>query len=339
LSERGYIPDQVIGYEVGGESRYLTCWKRDPRWSPATGISNPALVSLDEAIEQFLIHRRIPTCTLAAFRDGRPGSVPVLSRGFGYANPEKQVPIGPRAAMDLGVLSIPFEAAAVHALVRRKKLREDDALSDILHAPMGEKPVPTLGRLLASLEQPGAKLGEKEREALTAMPGLRAPSPSDREPPGASELEGFVLGRVLEAATGKTPEKAIAAEVIQPLGIRGVTPAGGAPGRSDQLVHLAAPAPEVGRFFLKHQLDGRPISSGTKPTEGDLIGRRGTALGLVRRRGEWLFVLLLNLPDGAPPVLGAELCTCLEHAVDSLPTSPSSTGQRRVSPRGKGGTR
>ncbi len=335
MSELGYIPDQVVGYGVGGKSRYLACWKRDPRWSPATGLYEPSLESLDEAIEQFLIHRRIPSCTFAAFQNGRPD--PVLSRGFGYADRDKQMPIGPRVAMDLGELSVPFEAAAVRALVRRKKLLEDERLSDIVHA--AKKSDVTLGRLLASLERPDARLGEKEREALNALLDRNAPAPTGQEPTGALELEAVLLGRVLESVTGKPPEKAIITEVAQPQKLRGVAPAGVAHGHPDGLVHLAAPAPELGQFFLKHELDGRPVSPPAKPTDGSLLGRRRTALGLVRRRGEWLFVLLLNIPADAPPELGIELRICLDHAVDSLPPSPAPTGQRRVPVRKKGGAR
>jgi len=107
-------------------------------------------------------------------------------------------------------------------------------------------------------------------------------------------------------------------------------------GRPDGLVRLAAPAPEVGRIFLKHLFDGRPITLRAKPSDGALIARRSQALSLVRRRGEWLFVILIKLSEDAPQQIGGELRVCLDRALDSLPSPPTSGGNRRDSARGKG---
>lgn len=175
---KGYFLEQVVGYAVNGASRYLACWTRDPSLYPATGSGDSSLDAIDEALEQFLIDRRIGSCTFAAFRNGRQ----ILSRGFGHKGPDQKEPLGPDAPMPLGDLSLSLEAAAAHSLIRGKKLREDDVLSDILPvSPGGEvngkfasgprsvPPKVTVGQLLANLGQAQPKLGENERVGLTAL--------------------------------------------------------------------------------------------------------------------------------------------------------------------------
>jgi hypothetical protein len=110
---RGYVPDQVVGYAVGGESRYLACWTRDPRHYPVTGLGDPSAEAADEALEQFLIERRVPRATFAVFRKDRL----VMSRGYGHSDPNGHEPTSTDERAKPGALASPFAAAAVHSLI------------------------------------------------------------------------------------------------------------------------------------------------------------------------------------------------------------------------------
>jgi hypothetical protein len=328
MAARGYAPEQVVGYEAGGGSRYLACWSRDPRNYPATGLVDPSLEAVDEALEQLLVDHRVPSCTFAAFRDGRP----VLSRGYGHADRSSREPIGPDAARPLGDLSAFWAAAAVQAIVEKKKgLRGDAPLTEVLRAPAGgavaKGPAPqvSVSELLEGFGRPDSRLGEAQRRALAAMvfEGGSAPAAmTDRH------LRGAVLGRVLEAVTGKPPAQAIAAEVI-PAPRPHRRPAEPA---TEGWVSLSASAAEVGRFFLKHHLDGRPLSHPARPSPVALIGREGDSLALVLGRDDLLLVVLLRLPEGARKEFVRDLRAGLERAVDALPVSHPPSARRRSAP-------
>jgi hypothetical protein len=143
------------------------------------------------------------------------------------------------------------------------------------------------------------------------------------------QLRGAVLGRLLEAVTGKPPAQVIAAEVIPAPrpDRRTAEPA------TEGWVPLSVSAAEVGRFFLKHQLDGRPLSHAARPSPVALIGREGDALALVLGRDNLLLVVLLRLPEGVPTEFVRDLRAGLERAVDALPVSHPPPARRRTAPR------
>jgi hypothetical protein len=296
MSERGYIPDQVVGYAVNGASRYLACWTRDPGRYPATGLGDPSLEAIDEALEQFLIDNRIPSATFAVFGVKNEGLV--LSRGYGYEDFKARKPLGPKKAMHIRDLSVPLAAAAVRSLMRNnnKKLHEDALVSELLRASTGgaldEKSASepgmelsklTVGSLLDGLDQSDSKFGEKERAALIVPLRTRKSSPKDKAPLSDLELRGALFDRILEAATGKPSGEAIASE-LRPGRGQGAKKTTAAP--SEHIVDLVAAA---------------------------------------QRSDELLFVVLLNLLDDTPLQLDPDLCTCLDRALRSLPAVQSST--------------
>ncbi len=131
MAEKGYAPDQVVGYAVGGASYYLVCWTRNPVQYPVTGVPERWLERLDLAVEQWLVDHRIARATMAIYHSGHLAS----SRGFGWADEKTREPISPTAAMALAGLNTPLTIAAVHSLIRKTKLGEDDRLADLLSAP------------------------------------------------------------------------------------------------------------------------------------------------------------------------------------------------------------
>jgi WD40 repeat protein len=342
MAALGYAPDQVVGYASGDASRYLACWTRNPRHYPATGVSDPSLDPVDEALEQFLVERRIPSATFAVFRNGRPA----LARGYGYADLKSREPIGPAPSMRLGGLSAPFAAAAARRLIRGGKLREDARLSEMLRLPSGGDvaqrspsspaavpPDVTVGRLLEGLDPAATPFTDAERKALAAMIGKGSSPPPGPSPMADFELRGALLEAILAAVKGKRPSEVMASDLFGSSRQARMAP-GTAGARAEQAQdHLLASAEVVGAFFVKHGFDGRPLEPRSRPGAGALIGRREDALGLVLRRGDWLLVVLAKVADGAPRELGDDLRTCLDRALDSIVPVASSPESRRPSPR------
>ena len=341
MAEKGYGPDQVVGSSRDGVSRYVVCWTRNPAQYPATGLTEPALEPLDIALEQFLVEHRIPNATMAVYRNGRLA----MSRGFGHTDEKTGEPLSPTATMSLAGLSAPLAAAAVHSLVRKKKLSEDTKLSDLLGAPEGdtsEKPRPaapglepplTLGRLLGRLDDSAPEFDKNERETLSALA-------VDTNNPGTGpvlatdlDLQGAVLGRILQGATTKSASEAIAAELSHVVRLSQAAPDLMSATKPPRLFTLAAPATEVGRFFLKNQFDGRPLAQRAKSKAGVLIGREGSSLAMIQRRDDLLVVVMMSLPEEAPPELGDTLSKRLGAAVESLAPPISTPGKRKASLR------
>jgi hypothetical protein len=248
--------------------------------------------------------------------------------------------------MELGELSILFAAAAVHSLIHKQKLHEEAPLYEAVRASSGDAgngrqapaPAPpkgserpmTLGRLLGSLDPSSPRFSETERKALTALYRNLSRSPSDHDASTDAQLQGALLARVLEAATGKPAAEAIAAEVLQPSRLLHVAPVQANSKERAGLRELAAPATEAGRFFARSQFDGRPAPTRVKPAAGFMMSRKGSSLALVLRHDDLLLVALVKLAADAPPQVGAELRTCLERAADSLRGLPPASAIRKA---------
>ncbi len=338
MTSRGYGPEQLVGFTLNGESRYVACWTRDPRQYPVTGLGDVAAAPIDEAVEQFLVDRKVPSATLAVFRKGTL----VVSRGFGYADRDRTSPIIPDARMPLGGLSASFAASAVRSLLGRRKLGDDTPVSELLE-PQGapaKKPAPsldrpgklatTIGRLLAGLDPSVPGFTQEERKAFTAMIAKGPPPSPDPQAMTDDHVREVLLGKVLTELGGKAATDVVSSEVLL-TSKQKLTPERDAPQSSQAVVRLAVPAGDVGRFFLAHELDGRPIRASAPATDGMRADRQGDCLALVLRRGDWLVVALLTLPDKAPAEIVDDLRGCVDLAVEAqrtlgpAPTSPAGT--------------
>ena len=134
MAAKGFIPDQLVGYGLVGESRYLVCWTRDPADYPRTGLCDPSIEPVDEAIEQFLIDTRIPSATVAFFHHGNE----VGSTGYGYRDREFREPCSPLERLKIGNFSVSLAAGAMHSLIAKKKELETATNfgdSSVLHPP------------------------------------------------------------------------------------------------------------------------------------------------------------------------------------------------------------
>ena len=341
MAEKGYAPDQLVGYAWAGVSHYMVCWTRSPDRYPATGLTDFPLEPLDLVLEQLLVEQHIPSATMAVFRSGRLA----LARGYGHADQKTGEPISPTASMSLGELSLPLAAAAVHSLIRKEKVKENAPLADLLGMPKddvgtkpraeapGSEPTLTLGKLLGSLDPSAAKFDESERKALIALVGRLKPAATDQTVLSDLELQGMLLGRVIEAATAKPAGEVIASELAYTLRVARASPGAKTAEVTAGLDPLVAPATEVGRVFANHTFDGRPLLTRVKSKPAVLIRRQGSSLAVILRRDDLLAAVMVTLPQDAPPELGDNLRAALDRAVDSLSALPPAPAKRKSSPR------
>jgi serine/threonine protein kinase len=341
MAERGYSPEQIVGYIWAGVSHYAVCWTRHPDQYPATGLTDRVLEPLDIALEHFLIEHRIPAATLAVYRNERLA----ISRGYGHADQKTREPISPAAVMSLGDLSTPIAAAAVYSLIRRNKLADDAPLSDVLSATKvdaakkrqpdgsGSQPSITVGKLLKSFDPSAPPFDENDRNALVALAGSPKSSPTESKRVTDQQLPALLLGRILEAVASKPAIEAITSELGHLIRVAHAATGEIDVKKSMTLDDLVAPATEVGRFFVKNQFDGRPLSGRVKTAAGAMIVRRGSSIAVIARHGDLLAVVMLDLLKEAPQQLGDELRACVDRALDSPPPLTSMPGKRKSPPR------
>ncbi len=160
---------------------------------------------------------------------------------------------------------------------------------------------------------------------------MQAPGDQAKSPRAATDLARLevVLDRILEKTTSRSASDAILAELASTARLTAASPdeiASTNPGRP---VPLLASAADTGRFFLKHQVDGRPFSARLKPQSGCWAGRQGSSLVVVERHDQFLVVIMLSVPEESPPDLVDTLRSLLESTVDALPQPPTSPAKRK----------
>jgi CubicO group peptidase (beta-lactamase class C family) len=217
---------------------------------PMSGVAVPELRAFDEAMQQFMQERSIMAGTLAVMKDGRI----VLSRGYGFADAQRTLTLGPDVPMRIASVVKPITAAAILRLIREGKLKPDDRAFVFL----GVEPPPgragdsrlkdiTIQHLLdhkggwdreaafdpmfrplkiaAALGKPGPA---DARDIITFMAG----QPLQFPPGGAADGKyadgkysnfGYcVLGRVIEKVTGKRYVDYVREALLIPLKINSV---------------------------------------------------------------------------------------------------------------------
>lgn len=209
---------------------------------PETGKRVPGLEPFDRLMRSFLAKQGIPGASLAVVKDGRL----VYVRGFGYADVERKQPVMPDSLFRIASLSKQITAVAILRLVERKKLSLDDRVLDIIkikpHFNKGTKFDPrwravTIRQLLhhtggwdrdASFDpmfkaiQFAKELGVKppagSKDVIRCMLGR----PLDFDPGTKYAYSNFgynLLGRVIEAKTGKSYAQFVKDDVLKPIGV------------------------------------------------------------------------------------------------------------------------
>jgi CubicO group peptidase (beta-lactamase class C family) len=261
---RALRPLALAAYsDARGEARYAALWVEytpGPRpplaLGPRTGPAVPELAAFDEAMQQFMAEREIPTGALAVMKDGKL----VLARGYGFADREQKRPVAPDAPFRLASVTKAITNAAVQKLIREGKLRPDTRVAALLNLnpPAGQKmdarwqeitvqhlldhrggwdraaafdPMFRPLEIAAALGKPGPAGADDAVRYMAGQPLQFAPGSKHVY----SNFGYCVLGRAIEKVTGRSYTDYVRVEVLAPAGVTGITlgctlPADRAPG-------------------------------------------------------------------------------------------------------------
>ncbi len=255
----------------------------------------------DDEMTAFMRARQIPGGTLAVSRNGKL----VLARGYGWADREARERVKAASLLRIASVSKPITAVAVLRLMEQSqgRLNLDTPAVALLgyepHLEPGREPDPRLGRIsMRHLLQHTAGWDAQESFDPMFRPisiaralGVEPPAgpeaitrymlgrPLDYEPGSKHVYSNFgycVLGRIVEAVSGKTYEQFVRDEVLTLLGIRDM---------------------RLGRTLAEHRAEGevRYYESGTgenvmTPEAGDEVPRPYGAFHLeaMDAHGGWI---------------------------------------------------
>jgi CubicO group peptidase (beta-lactamase class C family) len=159
---------------------------------------------------------------VAVVRDGRV----VVNQGFGPADKERSAPVTSDTVFDLASLSKQFTGMALLILLERGQLSmEDDARKYVPELPMFDSQRPIriidLSRHRSGLPEYPRTPNEipKEGEILAWLAGLtKLKAPTDTQW-DYTNLNYFILARIVERASGRTFRVFLDEEVFKPAGM------------------------------------------------------------------------------------------------------------------------
>ena len=182
---------------------------------------------IDEYIEREMRVRRIPGLALAVVRDGTV----VKLQGYGAANLEHDVPVTPDTVFELASLTKQFTASAIMTLVEDSRVKLDDSITVYLaNCPETWKPITVRHLLTHTSGLPGLATGfgtlQRSRERVrysTADFFESAVKDTLDFVPGErfqySDVGYFLLGMIIEKATGQRWREYLDARFFKPLGM------------------------------------------------------------------------------------------------------------------------
>jgi N-acyl-D-amino-acid deacylase len=226
----------------------LALWPWDERADgQPTGPVMPKLAAYDDLMTSFLREHKPPGAALAVAYHGRL----VYARGFGHADLEKREAVRPASLFRIASVSKPFTATAVMHLVEQGTLHLDERVFPLLklqpHLERGARLDPRWHEITVRhcLQHTGGWNRDKSFDPMSAQTAeevaraLRVPlpvhprqiirytmgKPLDFNPGTAYVYSNFgycVLGRVIEAVSGKPYHEYVREKILAPLGIRGM---------------------------------------------------------------------------------------------------------------------
>lgn len=207
----------------------------------AAGDRVRGLEHFDRDMIAFMSRHGIPGASMAIVKNGHL----VYARSFGYADADKKEPVQPNSLFRVASISKTITAIAVLHLIEQGKLKREDRVFDLLKleakAP-GARLDPRWKLVTVShlLRHEGGwdrnksgdpfETGGEVLKALRAKPPLTPDlmirymlaRPLDFEPGKEYSYSNFgycLLGRVVEAVTGRPYEGYVREEVLAPMGI------------------------------------------------------------------------------------------------------------------------
>jgi len=193
------------------------------RSSPASAQTDP----VDEYIQVEMKKRLIPGLALVVIQNGEV----IKTNGYGFANLEHEVPVTPDTVFELASVTKQFTATAVMLLVEEGKIKLDDPIVEYLpNSPEQWKGITVRHLLthtagLASLENGFKALNEggARTNYTTAQMFEAATKDAISFAPGErwqySDVGYFLLGMIIEKASGQRYRNFLAARFFKPLGM------------------------------------------------------------------------------------------------------------------------
>ncbi|NLE37535.1 MAG: beta-lactamase family protein [Pirellulaceae bacterium] len=210
-----------------------------------TAYTPAGMAVFDDLMERFMEEHRPPGASLAVTHKGRL----VHARGYGMANVEEKEPVEPTSLFRIASLSKPFTSAAVLRLKQQGKLTLDDRVFEVLGLASYLEEHPSTDarlrdvRIRHCLQHTGGwdrgksidPMGARAAFRIARELGVELPietkhiirfmldQPLDTEPGTAYAYSNFgycLLGRVIEAYSGKSYGQFVDEEVLKPIGIR-----------------------------------------------------------------------------------------------------------------------
>jgi D-alanyl-D-alanine carboxypeptidase len=193
------------------------------RSSPASAQTDP----VDEYIQVEMKKRLIPGLALVVIQNGEV----IKTNGYGFANLEHEVPVTLDTVFELASVTKQFTATAVMLLVEEGKIKLDDPIVEYLpNSPEQWKGITVRHLLthtagLASLEngfkalnEGGARLNYTTSELFNAAKNDPVSfAPGERWQ--YSDLGYFLLGMIIEKASGQSYRNFLAGRFFEPLGM------------------------------------------------------------------------------------------------------------------------
>jgi CubicO group peptidase (beta-lactamase class C family) len=252
----------------------LACAKSaHPEPLRATGVAEPKLARFDEWVRAYMAEHRIPGAALAVARKGRV----VYARGFGVADRKTGERVEPESRFRIASVSKPITSAAVLRLVEEGRLRLDQSVFDLLAIEPFLAPGTRFDErwrkvtVLHCLTHTGgldwARSGDPMFDSARIARAMRVPlpvgareivrwqlgRPLDFDPGARYAYSNFgytVLGRVIEAVTGRPYEESVRTAVLEPLGLDG---------------------PRIGRSLAEERLPGEVVYYTLRSEEWDAV--------------------------------------------------------------------
>ncbi len=210
---------------------------------PAAGPASPAAEAYDQVIGALMQQHGVPGGAIAVARHGRL----VVARGYGVADPAKPAAPLPTSLWRIASVSKPITSVAVFHLVEQGHLTLDQPVLPLLRplVPAGGPADPRWAQITVRhlLQHTGGFDRDKSLDPMfvpeQAAEAVNAAAPADAATvvrymmglpldfdPGArhaySNFGYCVLGRVIEAVIHQTYIDYVRAQVLKPMGIRGM---------------------------------------------------------------------------------------------------------------------
>jgi CubicO group peptidase (beta-lactamase class C family) len=200
--------------------------------SPAVAeaaADDPLADRVEAMVETEILEKGVPSVSVAVLRDGKM----LLERGWGVADPEKNVAASSTTIYPTGSVAKQFTAALLLRQVERGRVALSDPIGRHLAGLPPEAAAMTIEQLLnhtSGLQRaaivPARRYEAVSRETLLAMAVSEKPATSPGTKFDYSNAGYTILGILVEKLYGKSYDTALHDEIAAPLGLTTLTKCG-----------------------------------------------------------------------------------------------------------------